>query len=148
MKKHIHGKFVRFLLLTAVITTLSAACSKDEPANEIPYVNFSFSLDPNNPQYDKLNAVGGWETVVGGYNGILIYRKMVNEFVAFERACPYDPLKSGAQVRVESSGTICYCPVCNSRYIMTDGTPIAGPSRYTLRQYQAVYDGSLLYISN
>ncbi|HPS62300.1 MAG TPA: hypothetical protein PLK82_04515 [Bacteroidales bacterium] len=108
----------------------------------------NFSLDPNGTQYINLNAVNGWETVTGGYNGILLFRKSVEEFMAFERACPYDPRKEGAQVRVDDSGITCTCPVCGSRFIMTDGTPFAGPSRYPLKQYTTMYDGSLLYVTN
>lgn len=150
------GKFTKYFrrlpaatsLLVIALVFLTPGCSKDDPYPEIPYVYVNFSLNPNSPQYDRLNVVNGWETVYGGYNGILIFRLSFDQFVAFERACPYDPTKQGAQVRVEPGGTTCYCPVCNSRYIMTDGTPFDGPSRYPLKQYQTVYDGMMLYISN
>jgi len=131
-----------------IIVILGSSCKKEEQAPEIPYVSFSLQLNPNGTEYIHLNTVNGWETVTGGYNGILIFRKSVDEFVAFERACPYDPLTKGAQIRVESSGITCYCPVCNSKFIMTDGTPYEGPSHFPLKQYQTVYDGALLYISN
>jgi nitrite reductase/ring-hydroxylating ferredoxin subunit len=133
------------LILTVV---LFSTCSKEDPPPEIPNVYVNFSLDPNGTQYLNLNVVNGWETVTGGYNGILIFRKSTNEFVAFERACPYDPQTTGAQVRVETSGVTCACPVCGSKYIMTDGTPYDGPSRYPLKQYSAYYDGILLYVRN
>ena len=132
----------------ALLVLLVSACAKDEQAPEIPYILVNFSINPNSTQYEHLNVVNGWETVVGGYNGILIFRPGINDFVAFERACPYEPLKEGAQVRVEPGGTVCYCPVCKSRYIMTDGTPIEGPSHFPLKQYSTVYDGTMLYISN
>ena len=138
----------RILFLFAVAILALTACKKEAPAPEIPYVYVNFSIDPNSPMYDKLNVVNGWETLTGGYNGILIFRPGVEDFVAFERACPYDPKTEGAQVRVEEGGTTCICPICKSRYIMTDGTPLSGPSRYTLKQYQAVYDGHMLYVSN
>lgn len=139
---------VRLLPVLGVLFLTSASCKKETQAPSIPYVYVNFSLNPNGTQYLQLNAVNGWETVTGGYNGILIFRKSLSEFVAFERACPYDPTASGAQVRVDKSGITCYCPVCGSKFIMTDGTPYAGPSPYPLKQYTAVYDGYLLYISN
>jgi len=124
------------------------SCKKEEQAPEIPYVYVQFQLNPNSTEYINLNAVGGWETVYGGYQGILIYRFSINEFVAFERACPYDPLIKGAQIRVDESSNTCTCPVCGSKFIMTDGTPYAGPSHFSLKQYQANYDGLMLYVSN
>ncbi len=141
---------IRLLMISMLFQLLliPSSCKKEEEAPEIPYVYVSIALDPNGTKYIHLNTVNGWETVNGGYNGILIFRKSVNEFVAFERACPYDPTTSGAQVRVEASGITCYCPVCNSKFIMTDGTPYEGPSRYPLKQYTTMYDGSMLYISN
>jgi nitrite reductase/ring-hydroxylating ferredoxin subunit len=140
------GFFSMLILLFFML--LSAGCKKEEQAPDIPYVYVNFSLDPNGTQFLNLNVVNGWETVTGGYNGILIFRKSANEFVAFERACPYDPLTSGAQVRVEESGITCACPVCGSKYIMVDGTPYEGPSRYPLKQYSTMYDGILLYVTN
>jgi len=139
---------VRAFTFMTVILLGTSSCSKDTQAPEIPYVYVNFNLNPNGTQYIKLNVVNGWETVTGGYNGILIFRKSVNEFSAFERACPNDPMKKGAQVRVDLSGITCYCPVCGSKFIMVDGTPYEGPSHFPLKQYTTVYDGAMLYISN
>jgi len=148
MIKQIRKKKVREWFLLVIIGLVAFSCKKEEQAPEIPYVYVNFSINPDGTQYINLNPVNGWETVVGGYKGILIFRKSVNEFVAFERTCPYDPGKEGAQVRVEESGITCYCPVCNSKYIMVDGTPFEGPSRYPLKQYAAVYSEGMLYVSN
>ncbi len=138
----------RLLYILPILLVALSGCKKEEEAPEMPYVAVNISLDPNGTQYINLNPVNGWETINGGYNGILVFRKSVNEFMAYERACPYHPTTAGAQVRVEDSGITCFCPECNSRYILTDGTPFDGPSRWPLRQYQTVYDGAMLYISN
>jgi len=135
-------------LLMILVLLVASSCKKEENAPEIPYVTVNIVIDPNGTEYINLNPVNGWETIIGGYNGILVFRKAVNDFVAFERACPYDPLAQGAQVRVDVSGITCYCPVCGSKYIMTDGTPYEGPSRYLLKQYATLYEGGLLYITN
>lgn len=135
-------------ILCVIIITMVTGCAKEETPPEIPFVYVNFSLDPNSTQYINLNAVNGWETVYGGYNGILIFRKSFTEFVAFERACPYDPLAKGAQVRVDDSGITCTCPVCGSKYILIDGTPYEGPSRFPMKQYTTIYDGGILYITN
>jgi nitrite reductase/ring-hydroxylating ferredoxin subunit len=139
---------VRTFLLMALITMMTFSCKKEEQAPEIPYVYVNFILNPNGTEYIHLNVVNGWETVRGGYNGILVFRKSVSEFSAFERACPYDPLVAGAQVRVDESGITCFCPVCGSKFILVDGTPYEGPSHFSLKQYSTVYDGAMLYISN
>jgi nitrite reductase/ring-hydroxylating ferredoxin subunit len=139
---------VRALLILGALFFLMVSCKKEEQSTEIPYVYVNFSLNPNGTEYLQLNAVNGWETVYGGYNGILIFRKSIDEFAAFERACPYDPLKTGAQIKVDKSGITCYCPVCGSKFIMNDGTPYEGPSHFPLKQYSTMYDGAILYVSN
>jgi nitrite reductase/ring-hydroxylating ferredoxin subunit len=148
MPAHTPNITVKVFLFMGIIFFLTASCKKEEQQTEIPYVYVNFSLNPNGTQYIHLNSVNGWETVYGGYNGILIFRKAINEFVVFERACPYDPLTTGAQIVVDPSGITCHCPICGSKFIMTDGTPYEGPSHFPLKQYQAVYDGAMLYISN
>ena len=148
MIKRFTGKIVIVRLAVFLQIILLVACSKDEQAPVIPYVYVSFNLNPNGTEFIHLNAVNGWETVTGGYNGILIFRKSVNEFVAFERACSYDPTVTGAQVRVDTSGITCTCPICHSKFILLDGTSYQGPTHWPLKQYSTYYDGTLLYVSN
>jgi len=142
------SRFVSFILISGFFLFFNPGCSKEEQSPDIPYVYVNFSLNPNSTEYINLNVINGWETVTGGYQGILIFRSSQNEFMAFERACPYDPLVTGAQIRVEDSGITCYCPICHSKYIMTDGTPFEGPSHFSLKQYTTTYDGLLLYVYN
>jgi len=107
--------------LTALFLSLS--CKKDNPQPRIPEVYVNFFIDPNSTEYLELNAPGGWVYVTGGYRGILIYRLTVTEFLAFERTCPYDPEAPAARIETEPSGVTVRCPVCNSKYIMLDGSP-------------------------
>jgi nitrite reductase/ring-hydroxylating ferredoxin subunit len=124
-------------------------CKKNESQQtDIPVVPVNISLNPNSTEYIHLNPVNGWETITGGYRGIIVYRKSVNEFVAFERACPYDWSISTSRLVVDASGITAACPNCKSKFILLDGTPYEGPSRYPLKQYQTSYDGFLLYIFN
>jgi nitrite reductase/ring-hydroxylating ferredoxin subunit len=123
-------------------------CSKEEKRNEIPVVAVSFVIDPNSTEYLELNGVGGWVTLTGGYRGIIVYRKSISEFMAFERACPYDWELIDARIEVDPSGLTATCPSCKSSFILIDGTPYEGPTPYPLKQYQTQFDGNLLYVSN
>jgi hypothetical protein len=131
-----------------LIILFTAACGKENNRPEIPDVPVSFVINPNTTEYNELSHIDGWIYLTGGYNGILVYRATLTDFVAFERACPWDFQNDTARVLVEPSGITCACPVCGSKYIMTDGTPFEGPSQMILKQYQTTYDGSLLYIYN
>ena len=97
--------------------------------------------------YQKLNTVGGWEYITGGYNGIVVYRLSQDEFVAFDRACPYD-YKNSCRIVVESSFTTTIDSCCGSRFLLNDGSPFKGPASVSLKKYKTYYDGNSLRISN
>ena len=141
-----------FLFVWAFVLISHTGCKKEESEpdtqSQIPVVPVSISLNPNSTEYIHLNTVSGWETITGGYRGIIVYRKSVNEFTAFERACPYDWSANTSRLTVDASGTTATCPTCKSKFILLDGTPFEGPSRYPLKQYQTSYDGTYLYIFN
>jgi nitrite reductase/ring-hydroxylating ferredoxin subunit len=140
---------ILLLFICFIFLFSQSNCKKDKSQQtDIPVVPVNISLNPNSTEYINLNPVNGWETITGGYSGIIVCRKSVNDFVAFERACPYDWNISTSRLVVNASGITAACPNCKSKFILTDGTPYEGPSRYTLKQYQTSYDGFLLYIFN
>ena len=139
----------KILFLLVIFLMLVSGCSKKEQSNnDIPTVPVSFSINPNSTEYIELNVVNGWVALTGGYRGIIVFRKSVSEFMAYERACPYDWQKTNARINVDKSGITALCPVCNSKFVLLDGSPYQGPSPYPLKQYQTSYDGTLLYIFN
>lgn len=139
----------RFLFLVMFITVMFSCSKKSQDQGpEIPFVAVNFVISPNSTQYIELNHMGGYVTVTGGYRGIIIYRKSENEFMAYERACAYDPTADSAQVRVDVSGITMTCPKCKSKYIILDGSPYGGPTQWPLKQYRTNYDGTYLYITN
>jgi hypothetical protein len=147
MKTLFQTSHVRAILILLVIL-FGQSCKKEEPQPEIPYVYVNFTVNPNSTEYLELNSVNGWVTVYGGYQGIILFRSTIYDFMAFERACPNDPTEPGARITVDTSGTTAYCPVCKSKYILIDGSVYDGPSHWPLKQYGTTYDGSLLYVYN
>lgn len=144
--RHFRKSYLLFLFL---FSAFIYGCSKKEQStNDIPVVPVNFSINPNSTEYLDLNVVNGWVTLTGGYRGIIVFRKSVSDFTAFERACPYDWQNSNARINVDKSGITAICPVCNSKFVLLDGSPYQGPSPYPLKQYQTSYDGVLLYIFN
>lgn len=132
-----------FIICLAFIVFNS--CGKKDNSEAIPYVYVNFAIYPNTIDYI---ADGQWAYVTGGYKGIIIYRYQSDEFLAFERACPYDPLLQGARVQVESSGLIAVDSLCGSRFLLLDGSPVKGPAGTSLKQYHTRYDGLVLEVFN
>src|SRR4051812_5159969 len=92
-----------YLLLFLLLTLLSChKKAKTQPiANHpVPYVPVAISVYPNDPLNFALQSIGGWKYIDGGINGIVVYRKSDQEFVALERTSSYHPDKPEAKVFV------------------------------------------------
>ena len=111
-----------FLFLVLII---ASSCLKNNQ-NPVPSIPFDITIDTNLPSYYQLQGVGSWTYVNGGSRGIIVYRRTIDEFVAFDRHSPMDP-----------NGT-CFLPLfpdqdnflqlkdtCSSaRFSLYDGGPI------------------------
>ena len=89
--------FICLMLLSAFL-----ACRKNDEL--IPNVSVNEYIDLNLPSYSNLNAVNNWIYYPAGAKGLIIFRKSTTEFVAYERACTFDPNTSGAVVYMLANG--------------------------------------------
>lgn len=135
---------MRILAIIILLLIVVPGCNKDNRPS-IPYAYVNLQLYPDTMDYI---SIGGYKYVNAGYRGILIYRLLPNEFLVYERCCPYDPEKTGARITVDPTNLTCTDSVCMSRFAITDGIPISGPSPYALMQYHWNFDGEVLYIYN
>lgn len=144
MKKH---HLISLFFLPLIIFFIIPSCNKDEKQQGIiPNVYVNFELYPN-----SINPipVSTWIYVNDqGYRGIIVYRYDQNTFLAYERTCPYDPEKSCAVVEADESSITAVDSCCMSRFLLTDGSPFAGPATLPLKQYQTIYDGNILRVYN
>jgi hypothetical protein len=130
---------------------LVVACKKkanQDPDNNVPYTPINIVLYPNDPFYFKVQATGGWMYISGGTNGIIIYRKSSNEFVALERTSTYYPDNIHAIAKVQPDNFTCKDTISSSSWQIVDGAIITGPAAYPLKRYQTTYDGNALRIFN
>jgi len=134
-----------FGLLTILVIVVSCKKKNDNPIPET-YVNFYMNI--SSTLYLNLASVGGWENITGGYKGLVVYRKSSEEFMAFERACPYDWQIDSAYVSVGSSGLILKCKSCGSEFLILDGSILKGPSTLSLKLYKTEFDGETLHVYN
>ncbi len=135
---------MRVIAVIILFLLITPSCNKDNQPL-IPYVYVSLQLYPNSLDYIP---VGGYRYQDGGYRGIVIYRFLPDQFMVYERCCPYDPEQTNARVTVDPSGSTCIDSTCMSKFILFDGTPYDGPSPYSLMQYRYTYNGEVLYIYN
>jgi nitrite reductase/ring-hydroxylating ferredoxin subunit len=133
------------LWVVMIFMPLSCDNNKDEL---IPYVAVDFTIDILSTFYTELTSVGGYVYVTGGYKGIIIYRLSMDEFLAYDRSCSFQPRDPCEKVHMEPSGLTMIDSCCTSRFLILDGSPIEGPATRMLRQYRTMFDGRFLRVFN
>lgn len=139
-------KIPKYLLLFFLLPLL-VSCKKNNP-NPVPDVYVNLYLNITSTIYLELSSVGGFVNITGGYRGIVVYRVSSDEFVAFDRACPYDWQSDNGYVTVDTSGLTLTCAACGSQYLILDGSNVKGPSAIMLKQYRNDFDGNNLHLYN
>ena len=132
---------VRFILFLFVLGSLFACTKNDE--HPVPSVPFDITIDISLPSYSPLMGVSGWAYVNGGSKGIIVYRRGVDEFIAFDRHSPADAEGICAQPLVPDANNFLQLnDTCNNAtFSLYDGSPISN-SVFGLRQYQTMWDGN------
>jgi len=140
-------KSLAFIIISLLL--ISSKCSKNNN-NIIPNIPFDITIDLNLPSYIELTGVGGWSYVNGGSRGIIVYRRSIDEFIAFDRHSPADPEGTCfLPLFPDATNFLVLKDTCNSAtFSLYDGSPMSN-SEYGLRQYSTQYSGSnLLRIYN
>jgi nitrite reductase/ring-hydroxylating ferredoxin subunit len=141
----------RSFLITGLLVTLLASavgCRKESNNTSIPLSRVDISINLNNPSYIDLAVPGGWLYLTGGTSGIIVYRRTVDDFVALDRTCTYQP-QNLCQVRVDSTEILAVdMDCCQSTFLIVDGSVTQGPSVMGLQQYNTSFNGSILRIFN
>jgi nitrite reductase/ring-hydroxylating ferredoxin subunit len=140
----------RFILTIVVIGLLSLtwSCNGKVAHDSIPEVPVNVYLDVNSTMFIELNTIGGWVYLTGGYRGILVYRVSVDDFVAYDRACPYDPFEPCSRITVDPSGITVTDSCCGSQFGILDGSVIQGPATIPLKRFYTYFDGNILTVNN
>lgn len=127
------------------------ACSKKSQNtnnNPVPSVPVNITVYPNDPFYAKIQNIGGWMYIAGGINGIVLYRKSNEEFVALERTSSQLPDDPRAAVVVQKNNFTVKDTISGSEWQMIDAVVSKGPATWPLRIYGTTYDGNILAIRN
>jgi Rieske Fe-S protein len=139
-----------FLLTLMVLLAgglLLSRCKKEQD-NGVPMISVDTYLYTSDPAFINLNAVGGWVYINGGVRGILIYRKSISDFIAYDRNCTYQSSEACATVHVDASNIIATDTCCHSQFSIVDGSVLTGPAGLPLKTYNTTFDGNMLHIYN
>lgn len=140
MKIHYFFYILIFLLLS---------CNKANRNNPIPNLPFDITINLELPSYNALQGVGGSAFVEGGNQGIVVYRKSIEEFVAFDRRSPAKTDACLKPLTIDENNSLQLVDSCTqAKFSLYDGSILSG-SEFGLRQYQTQFNGaSILRIYN
>jgi nitrite reductase/ring-hydroxylating ferredoxin subunit len=133
-------------LLPLALGLLATSCKKEQAG--VPLTGVNISINVNLPEYADIAAPGGWLYLTGGSQGIIVYRKSTDEFVAMDRHCPYQP-ENLCRVVVDESDVIARdTACCHSAFLLIDGSVTEGPAALGLKVYNTTFNGTTLRIFN
>jgi hypothetical protein len=145
-----------FIICCIFLSHLSCTDEYDNPIPLAPvYLNLDLTFEDR-----ALKAIPSCKTYTDkninpalgerrGFGGILVVHTLLDEYKAFDRACPYEA-QAGITVEVDEALLYAVCPQCGSKYEIGFGTGSLseGTGRYGLRPYTAILSGSKLIIKN
>lgn len=137
---------LKYLFLFPLILLL---CTCKREHQYVPNVYVDLTIYVNDAHNIALQIVDGWKYFDGGNRGVVVYRKSQNEFVAYERTCPFKPEESNSMVAVDTTNNIILKDVsCTAQFLLSDGSPISGPAVIPLKQFRCIFDGTVLRVTN
>ncbi len=133
-----HSYIRTSMRLAAILLALAVlySCDKDRE-HPVPYVHVNFDF---NIIHYNLNSVGSShqfsQAESGGYRGIMVYRVSMDQFRAFDRACPCDPHHCMVSI-LPDNPVLAHDPCCESTFLLIDGSVVEGEAQFPLKEYQA-----------
>lgn len=130
---------ILLVFLAFFYLALFQACDKDRE-HPVPYVFVDFDF---NIIHYNLNSPGlshqFSQAESGGYQGIIVYRLSMDEFRAFDRACPCNPHHCIVSIHPDDQ-VFASDPCCGSTFLLLDGSVVEGDAQFPLKQYQAIFN--------
>lgn len=135
-------------ILTLIFSMVAFSCEKNSNS-DFPVVQVDEYVYLNNPSSFPLTSPGGWVYNQGGYRGLIVTRRFINndqgDFAVFDRACPEHFSEECSMLTVSSDNTFMECACNGEKYLLFDGSPSDGAS-LGLKQYGTNFDGNVLRV--
>jgi len=136
-------KLIIFILLFGLLS-----CSNTEDPNDIlPDIPVNVTLYLNNPSNNNLLSVGGWVEKTGGIKGIVVYHASIDNYLAYDLACPHLPPSACTKMIIEDGLTM-KCTCDETKFALALGGAPQSGTHFPARQYRVIKDGNSLIITN
>lgn len=129
-----------------ICVLILAGCGK--VANQVPNVPVSLALPLTDPRLLALSSTGG-AVIINGYgvSGLILYRTISGNYVAYDRCSTVNPENKCAVVL--DNPTFTATDECSgAKFLLEDGSPAKAPATVSLRQYNVYISGNNLQVTN
>ncbi len=135
------------LIIFILFFGLLSCSSTDDPNTILP--NFPVNEEVNliNPTNNALLAVGGWVEIPGGIKGIVVYHASIDNYLAYDLACPHLNPNECTKMIIEDGLTM-KCTCDDTKFALALGGAPQSGTQFPARQYRVIKDGNILIITN
>ena len=124
------------------------SCSNTEDPNDIlPDIPVNVTLYLNNPSNNNLLSVGGWVEKTGGIKGIVVYHASIDNYLAYDLACPHLQPSACTKMIIEDGLTM-KCTCDETKFALALGGAPQSGTQFPARQYRVIKNGDSLIITN
>ena len=128
----------RYLIFSLFIV-LFLSCSKDNGINNnnpyLPNYPVDLTINLNLPEYNNLQFVSNSVYInngAAGVRGVFVFNAGSNNYVAFDAACPNQPLSTCSTMTINGIKAVCACD--DAEYSFFTGQ--AQGKQYPMKQYR------------
>jgi hypothetical protein len=142
---------MRTALLSILVFVVLSSSSCRQRLHPVPDIPFNINIDINLPTYSGLQSIGGSTYIDNiGVKGVVVYRRSMDEFVAFDRMSTAAGGDTCTGLFVDPDNLLILLDPCTpSKFSLFDGSLITGPAEWGLRSYRVVFNGvNVLNIQN
>ena len=144
----------RVSLILLLLLPAFTSCG-DDYKSSIPDVKVNFSCSLVQNPYYIIQTDGQFIPVAQdshylpiGYAGLIIGRSIYGDYCAYDAACPVEAKRSVAvEVQEDGLGTA-VCPVCGTKYNLSEGGFPQKKGGEYLKRYKVTVNGTTLRVSN
>lgn len=138
----------KYFLLVILVLLLSCKDDYNDGNTYLPNVVVNFTINLNLPEGNGILLSGFKIFPSQGVRGVIVFNNGLDNFTAFDMACPHINLQSCSTMTFEQSDLSMKCPCDDKEFSKIDGAPLSSEIQQAARAYIVSKSGNILTIRN
>jgi hypothetical protein len=131
----------KYWTLWLVLLMFSVSCDRCKNQQLLPVLNFSYTININEPAFFDLTVVTGYLYYDAGNVKLIIYRNGLDEFTIYDARSTYNP-SDPCICSVSVDRAFIEDPCSDSKWLLSDGSIVNGPAAQSLLTYDYIFDSA------